>query len=318
VRSSDIGTVLDVTTSGRVVVVGSVNMDVAVRTARLPKPGETLLAESVLRSGGGKGANQSVAAARAGGAATAMIGAVGADGDGDTLLADLARDGVDVSGVRRLEGYPTGVALITVDADAENTIVVAAGANAAVELTDADREAVRAADVVLAQLEIPQAVVVDAARARRPGTRFVLNAAPAVPLQAVLLEQVDVLVVNEHEAVELAQVADLGGALRRLLDDVPAVLVTLGADGARLLTRDGGDVRVPTPRVTAIDTVAAGDTFCGVFAAAMAANLDERISLERACAAASLAVLRPGAQASVPTVDEVNAQARAVYGESHR
>jgi ribokinase len=247
-----------------------------------------------------------------------MIGAVGADGDGDTLLADLARDGVDVSGVRRLEGYPTGVALITVDADAENTIVVAAGANAAVELTDADREAVRAADVVLAQLEIPQAVVVDAARARRPGTRFVLNAAPAVPLQAVLLEQVDVLVVNEHEAVELAQVADLGGALRRLLDDVPAVLVTLGADGARLLTRDGGDVRVPTPRVTAIDTVAAGDTFCGVFAAAMAANLDERISLERACAAASLAVLRPGAQASVPTVDEVNAQARAVYGESHR
>ena len=317
-RSSDIGTVLDVTTSGRVVVVGSVNMDVAVRTARLPKPGETLLAESVLRSGGGKGANQSVAAARAGGAATAMIGAVGADGDGDTLLADLARDGVDVSGVRRLEGYPTGVALITVDADAENTIVVAAGANAAVELTDADREAVRAADVVLAQLEIPQAVVVDAARARRPGTRFVLNAAPAVPLQAVLLEQVDVLVVNEHEAVELAQVADLGGALRRLLDDVPAVLVTLGADGARLLTRDGGDVRVPTPRVTAIDTVAAGDTFCGVFAAAMAANLDERISLERACAAASLAVLRPGAQASVPTVDEVNAQARAVYGESHR
>ncbi|HEU4332343.1 MAG TPA: PfkB family carbohydrate kinase [Lapillicoccus sp.] len=303
--------------TGRVVVVGSVNMDVAVRTARLPKPGETLLAESVLRSGGGKGANQAVAAARAGGAATAMIGAVGADGDGGTLLADLARDGIDIAAVRRLDGLPTGVALITVDANAENTIVVAAGANAAVELTEADRETVRKADVVLAQLEIPQAVVAEAAAARRPGSRFVLNAAPAAPLDAALHEQVDVLVVNEHEAVELAQLADLDAALRRLLDDVPTVLVTLGADGARLLSRDGSDVRVPAPRVTATDTVAAGDTFCGVFAAALASGLDERVSLERACAAASLAVQRSGAQASVPTADEVDAQARAVYGATH-
>ena len=303
--------------TGRVVVVGSVNMDVAVRTARLPKPGETLLAESVLRSGGGKGANQAVAAARAGGAATAMIGAVGADGDGGTLLADLARDGIDIAAVRRLDGLPTGVALITVDANAENTIVVAAGANAAVELTEADRETVRKADVVLAQLEIPQAVVAEAAAARRPGSRFVLNAAPAAPLDAALHEQVDVLVVNEHEAVELAQLADLDSALRRLLDDVPTVLVTLGADGARLLSRDGSDVRVPAPRVTATDTVAAGDTFCGVFAAALASGLDERVSLERACAAASLAVQRSGAQASVPTADEVDAQARAVYGATH-
>jgi len=303
--------------SGQVVVVGSVNMDVAVRTARLPKPGETLLAESVLRSGGGKGANQAVAAARAGGASTAMIGAVGRDADGSTLLADLARDGIDVSGIRQLDAHPTGVALITIDAEAENTIVVAAGANAAVELADADRETIRKADVVLAQLEIPQAVVAEAAATRRPGARFVLNAAPAAPLEPTLVEQVDVLVVNEHEAVELAQLTDLDAALHRLLDDVPTVLVTLGADGARLLTRDGGDVRVAAPRVAATDTVAAGDTFCGVFAAALAAGLDERVSLERACAAASLAVQRTGAQASVPTTDEVDAQARADYGESH-
>jgi ribokinase len=292
-------------------------MDVAVRTARLPRPGETLLADSVQRSGGGKGANQAVAAARAGGADTAMVGAVGTDGDGNTLLADLGRDGIDVSGVRRLGDHPTGVALITIDADAENTIIVAAGANAAVELTDTDRDTIRAADVVLAQLEIPQRVVAEAASARRAGARFVLNAAPAAALEPDLAEQVDVLVVNEHEAVELAQRGDLDAALRGLLENVPTVLVTLGANGARLVTRDGSDVSVTSPLVTATDTVAAGDTFCGVYAASLAQGLGEQLSLERACAAASLAVQRPGAQASVPTATEVDEQARRVYGEAH-
>ena len=303
--------------SGRVVVVGSVNMDVAVRTARLPKPGETLLADSIQRSGGGKGANQAVGAARAGGAETAMVGAVGADADGDALLGDLSRDGIDVTGIRRLDEHPTGVALITIDDAAENTIIVAAGANAAVALSDADRTALGSADVVLAQLEVPQRLVADAAAARRHGALFLLNAAPAAPLSPELTEQVDVLVVNQHEAVNLAQLADLEAALRRLLDVVPAVLVTLGADGARLLHRDGTDLRVAAPRVTATDTVAAGDTFCGVYAAGLAAGLDERTSLERACAAASLAVQRAGAQASVPTLTEVDVQARTVYGGAH-
>ena len=303
--------------TGRVVVVGSVNMDVAVRTARLPKPGETLLAQSIQRSGGGKGANQAVAAARAGGAVTAMVGAVGTDADGDAMLADLSRDGIDITGIRRLDDHPTGVALITIDAGAENTIVVAAGANGAVDLSDADRAALGTADVVLAQLEVPQGLVADAAAARRAGAVFVLNAAPAAPLNPELTEQVDVLVVNEHEAVELAQLGDLEAALRRLLDDVPAVLVTLGAAGARLLRRDGTDLGVAAPRVTATDTVAAGDTFCGVFAAGLAAGLDERTGLQRACAAASLAVQRAGAQASIPTVAEVDSQARAVYGGEH-
>ena len=293
-------------------------MDVAVRTSRLPKPGQTLLADSVQRSGGGKGANQAVAAARAGGADTAMVGAVGTDGDGNTLLADLDRDGIDVSGVRQLGDHPTGVALITIDADAENTIVVAAGANAAVELTDTDRDTIRAADVVLAQLEIPQRVVAEAASARRAGARFVLNAAPAAPLEPDLAEQVDVLVVNEHEAVELAQRADLDAAVRGLLENVPAVLVTLGANGARLVTHNGGDVSVASPTVTATDTVAAGDTFCGVYAASLAQGLGEQHSLERACAAASLAVQRPGAQASVPTATEVDDQARRFYGGARR
>jgi ribokinase len=302
--------------TGRVVVVGSVNLDIAVRTARLPRPGETLLAEAIQRSGGGKGANQAVAAARAGGATTAMIGAVGMDGDGDALLSDLRRDGIDVAGIRRLGDRPTGVALITVDADAENTIIVAAGANAAVHLSDPDRTIIGTADVLLAQLEIPQPVVAAAATARSDGVPFVLNAAPAAPLLPELAAQVDVLVVNEHEAVELAQVPDVDAAVHRLLDDVPRVLVTLGAAGARLVGRDGTDLRVKAPKVPATDTVAAGDTFCGVFAAARATGLGERQSLERACAAASLAVQRPGAQASVPSAAEVEDLARKVYGES--
>jgi ribokinase len=303
--------------TGRVVVVGSVNMDMAVRTPRLPKPGETLLAEAVQRSGGGKGANQAVAAARAGGAETAMVGAVGSDADGETLLAELGADGIGVTGVRRLTDQPTGVALITIDAAAENTIVVVAGANAAVRLSDADRDTIAAADVVLAQLEIPQEVVADAASARRAGARFVLNAAPAAPLLPALVAQIDVLVVNEHEAVEVAERSDVDSAVRRLLDDVPAVLVTLGAQGARLVARGGTDLRVEAATVDATDTVAAGDTFCGVYAASLAQGLAEQVCLERACAAASLAVQRPGAQASVPTAVEVDRQARAVYGETH-
>ena len=299
--------------TGRVVVVGSVNLDIAVRTERLPRPGETLLATSVQRSGGGKGANQALAAARAGAARTAMIGAVGADGDGDTLVEGLARDGVDVSGVRRWDNQPTGLALITVDARAENTVVVAAGANGAVELRDADLETLRHADVVLSQLEIPQRVVADAAAARRPGVVFMLNAAPAAPLRPELLAQVDVLVVNEHEAVELAQRSVVDDAVHRLLEDVPAVLVTLGAQGARLVRRDATDLHVAAPPVAATDTVAAGDTFCGVYAASLAHGVAERSSLERACAAASLAVQRSGAQASIPTAQEVDEAVREVY-----
>jgi ribokinase len=296
-----------------VVVVGSVNLDITVRTERLPSPGETLLATSIHRTGGGKGANQAVAAARAGATRTALIAAVGLDGDGDALLDALTRDGIDVSGVRRCDDQPTGVALITVDARAENTIVVAAGANRAVVLRDADLKRLREAEVVLAQLEIPQRVVAEAAAARRPDALFVLNAAPAAPLLPELTAQIDVLVVNEHEAVDLAQRPDLDDALHRLLEDVPAVLVTLGAHGARLLRRNASDVHVAAPRVVASDTVAAGDTFCGVYAAGLARGIDEHSSLERACAAASLAVQRPGAQASIPTAEEVDDQVRAVY-----
>ena len=219
--------------NGRVLVVGSINVDVSVTCARLPQAGETVLADSVHRSGGGKGANQAVGAARAGGAATTLIGAVGDDADGDGhARASCRRAGVDCRRVARSASLPTGLALITVDAAAENTIVVAAGANAAVEVTEADRGAIEAADVILAQLEIPQATVVAAARGRRPGVPLILNAAPSAPLSAELAAEVDLLVVNEHEARDLS---GLRATSRRrpptCSTQVPAVLVTLGAAG---------------------------------------------------------------------------------------
>lgn len=298
---------------GRVVVVGSLNTDLTVTTARHPRPGETLLADSVRRSGGGKGANQAVAAARAGGASTAMVGAVGTDAEGAALARALERDGIDTGALAHLDGEPSGLAVITVDADGENTILVVAGANAALTLDDGAGAVVAGADVVLAQLEVPQAVVAEAGRARRPGALLVLNAAPSAPLAPELADQVDLLIVNEHEAADLAgrPVPADGDALDRvvalLLDVVPAVLVTLGAAGSRLQRRGAGPLTVASARVRAVDAVGAGDTYCGVLAAALAAGLDDESAMWRASAAAALAVQRPGAQDAVPTADEVEA-----------
>lgn len=300
--------------SGHVVVVGSVNMDLAVRTTRLPRPGETLMARSFHRSQGGKGANQAVGASRAGGAQVSMVGAVGRDADGEALVQALVGDRIDVGRVQRLDDQPTGVALITIDSAAENTIVVAAGANAAFVLSDLDREVIATADVVLAQLEVPQSVVLAAARGRGSGVPFVLNAAPSAPLGDGLLDEVDVLVVNEHEAIDLAGVSDLDQAIEILASRVPQLLVTLGARGARLLGRDGTELVVPAPRVEAVDTVGAGDTFCGVYAAGLAQGLTHLRALQRASAAASLAVQRRGAQDSVPTSAEVDKHVRTSYG----
>lgn len=300
--------------TGRVLVVGSINVDVSLTCPRLPAPGETLLADSVHRSGGGKGANQAVGAARAGGASTALIGAVGDDADGAAMLAALGSAGVDCDRVTRSADLPTGLALITVDHTAENTIVVAAGANAAVEVTDADQATIEAADVLLAQLEVPQATVVAAARRRRAGVPLVLNAAPSAPLSDELVAEVDLLVVNEHEARDLSGIEDLEAATTQLLQRVPAVLVTLGAAGATLHRRDEAPLFVPAPKVQAVDTVAAGDTFCGAFAAALARGEGDLAAMRLGSAAASLAVQRRGAQTSVPTHDEARAQVEDTYG----
>lgn len=299
--------------TGRVVVVGSVNLDLSVRVASLPGPGQTLLARTLRRGGGGKGANQAVAAARAGGVPTAMVGCVGADADGTALRAALEADDIDCTGLDVSADEPTGTALITVDDAGENTIVVAAGANRSVALGEAALRVIREADVLLAQLEVPQTVLVQAARERRPGALLVLNAAPSAAIDPELAGEVDLLVVNEHEARDLSEAPSVDEAVERLLRRVPAVLVTLGAAGARLARQGRTPVSVPAVAVDAADTTGAGDTFCGALGAAFARGMDDLGALEFASAAASLAVQRLGAQDAVPTREETAERVAAAY-----
>lgn len=269
---------------GRVVVVGSANVDLVLHVDHVVAPGETLLAGGSGRGPGGKGANQAVACARAG-ADVAMIGAVGNDPDGALLREALSAATVDVTRLRAVDA-PTGLAVVSVAADGENAIVVVPGANHAVDaLEPADRELLAGADVVLAQLEVPLPLVT-AAAAATSGV-VVLNAAPAAPLPDGLLAHVDVLVVNEGEAAVLGPAA---------LGAVPAVVTTLGADGCLLQRRDAPDLRVPAVPVDVVDTTGAGDAFCGALAAALASGHDWPAVLQQATVAAARAVGSAGAQ----------------------
>ncbi|WP_448004012.1 ribokinase [Agromyces bauzanensis] len=295
----------------RVVVVGSANVDEIVEVPRHPGAGETILGGELRRMPGGKGANQAVAAARAGGTRTCFIGAVGEDEAGGILLSSLRNADVDTALVRREPGA-TGTALITVSPDGENAIVVAPGANRAVRIGADEAAEIARAGALLAQLEIPLEAIADAADARGDGWRMILNAAPSAPLPDALWDRIDVLVVNEHEAADLAPDAVSMGTVEalveRLLDRVPAVVVTLGADGC--LVAERSDTGVQTSRVAglavhAVDTTGAGDTFCGVFAARIAAGADLLTAALAGTAAGALAVTRIGAQDSVPSAREL-------------
>lgn len=300
---------------GTVVVVGSANVDLVLAVERIPEPGETLLAGGLTRLPGGKGANQAVAAARAGAVCT-LISALGSDDAAELLSGELEAAGVDTGGLRTVPGE-SGLALVLVDAAGENAIVVAAGANGTLDDLDAaERELVAAADVLLAQLEVPvEGVLAAASAARAAGTRVVLNAAPARPLPAGLWPLLDVLVVNEHEARRLAELphADPAAAGAALLDRVPFVVVTLGAGGAIWLDRVGTREQVPAVPVRAVDTTGAGDTFCGVLAAELAAGGLPVPSLQRANAAASLCVEAPGAIPSIPDAEATDRRWRDAY-----
>ncbi|WP_022917985.1 ribokinase [Ruania albidiflava] len=302
-----------------VVVVGSVNTDVVARVARIPGPGETLLGEDLARYGGGKGANQAVAAARAGGARVAFVGAVGSDPDADVRRRDLETEGIDTTGLVSVPG-PTGTALITVAADGENAIVVAAGANAArEELEPAQRDVLARAGAVITQLEVPVPLVLQAGRERPEGSLFLLNAAPSAAMTepataADLLAVTDVLVVNEHELADIAGAIGTEAAIVQVAEQVPVLIVTLGSAGALVVV--GTERRqVPAFEVTAVDTTGAGDTFCGVLAARLAATRPAEGSVPAietvadaarvASAAAALAVGTAGAQDSVPTAGAV-------------
>ncbi|GAB3971356.1 ribokinase [Plantactinospora veratri] len=308
----------------RVVVVGSANLDLVVSTPTLPRPGETVLGDALRTVPGGKGANQAVAAARAG-ARCDFVGAVGQDGFADQLRNNLAEAGVDLRRLRTVPG-PSGVALIAVDARAENLIVVAPGANGELTSLDADdRTTVEAADVLLCQLEVPLPAVAQAARwGRGAGTTVVLNAAPARALPADLLDVVDLLVVNQVEAAVVAGVAAETGVetlLDALLALVPRVVITLGADGVRYADRLGLRLAVEAPTVEAVDTTAAGDAFTGALAVAWAQRRGPvepaavTAALRWACAAGAACARRPGASTALPSRDEIDALYAQTYPE---
>lgn len=291
-----------------VTVVGSANADLVLVVPRLPAAGETVLASERRAGPGGKGLNQAVAAARAG-AATAFVGAVGADAEGRMVRDVLISEGV--TPVLGTAPAPTGLAMVVVDAQGENCIVVAPGANAATgALTPEGEDVVRRSAVLVLQLEIPLALAARAAGvARQAGVSVVLNAAPAADPPDSLLADVDVLVVNEGEARALVGDAsgELDAVLEQLVARVPAVAVTLGPAGAVYRRRGGVAVRVPSPSVDAVDTTAAGDTFTGYLAADLAAGVPLDVALRAACVAGALCVGRPGAVGSIPTRRDVDA-----------
>jgi ribokinase len=250
-----------------IIVVGSLNMDLVVRAPRHPQPGETLLGSDFGTFPGGKGANQAVAAARAGGKVT-MIGRVGDDAFGEALLATVQRDGVNATHIRRDPSAPTGVALITLDTAGQNTIIVASGANAHLSPEDvsAAEEAFAGAGVLLLQLESPLPTVIRAIElARKHDVRVVLNPAPARALEASLLASVEYLIPNQSELALLAGMVDRASAVQSLRDlGVPAVVVTLGEEGV-LVVDELGEAFLPAHKVEVVDTTAAGD-FAGAFA----------------------------------------------------
>ncbi|MCH0539900.1 ribokinase [Streptomyces sp. MUM 203J] len=297
------------TPAPRVTVLGSANMDLVAFVRRAPRLGETVRGREFRTVPGGKGANQAVAAARAGGE-VAMIGAVGSDGFGARLRATLEESGVDTALLRTVEG-PSGTAHIVVDDEGGNAIVVVPGANCAVTgLSRADEERVAVSDVLLLQLELPLDVVVaGASAARRRGVRTVLTPAPAQDLPGELLAATDLLVPNEHEAAELTGVADPLAAAQELLRAVPEVVVTLGASGCLYAARGASPVTVPARPARALDTTAAGDTFVGALSVALAEGRPVRDALTWASTAAALAVERPGASSSMPHRAEIDGAA---------
>lgn len=297
--------------SEQVTVIGSVNRDTSVRVPRFPVPGETLEGSGASSGLGGKGANQAVAAARAG-APTTWIGAAGTDGN--DVLDALAADGIDVSRSVRVSEAPTGTAWVMIEPSGENAIVIDPGANAHLR---PDHVPERLDGLVLLQHEVPAAVIARAVEVARDAVT-VVNPAPFRHLTPDVLGGVDVLVVNE---IELAELTGAGGALTHL-DDVSSalerlpqhtVIATLGARGAMVRHQEVVD-RIEAPEVEAVDTTGAGDTFCGAFAAALARIDDIPAAVEFAVHAAALSVSRSGAQAAIPREAQVYSVMTALGG----
>ena len=283
-------------------VVGSLNVDLTFRVPHFPGPGETLTASQALTAFGGKGANQAVAAARAG-ARVRMIGCLGNDEPGKRYRDYLAGEGIDHAGV--LAGSePTGTAFITVDGEGENTIVVHPGANH--ELTEAKMDGLvshfRDSAVTLLQLECPLDAVVRAAGvAKKAGATVIFNPSPWSPESMERNIPFDILIVNEREEEGLRS----GNGMACIQERCEAIIVTRGAQSTRVITGDGDTLEVEPPSVSPVDTVGAGDTFAGVFAFAHAEGLGLLDSVRMANTAAALATLKPGAQEAMPVRAEI-------------
>ena len=293
-------------------VFGSVGRDLVSFVPHLPRPGETVIGAEFHEFPGGKGSNQAVAARRLG-ARTKFIGNVGADAFGETMIAFLAAEGIDVSEMRRREGTPTQLAFIWVDRAAENSIVIIPGANWAWNEDELPLDTIAPGDIVMCQFEIPTEIVTTVFRAAKDrGARTILNPAPARAIPEALLADVDYLVVNEIELAGLSQVtvdpddtASVDIAARTVLVRGPqAVITTLGAAGAVISTA-AGCVCAPGHPVDAVDTTGAGDCFIGALASSLAESRELESAVRFANRAAALSVTRRGAASSIPTLLEV-------------
>ncbi|MCZ8375371.1 MAG: ribokinase [Beijerinckiaceae bacterium] len=298
--------------TGRVVVLGSVNRDLVLSVPHHPRPGETLSATGMAEFPGGKGANQAVAAVRAG-ASTVLAGAIGADGFGEAMRTFLAGEGIDLSALARRSDHPTGLAVIAVDPHGQNCILVVPGANAALGAEDAAALEFRTGDLVIAPFEVPDSFILEGFRkARAAGARTLLNPAPMRAHDPALIGLTDLLVLNETEFAQLTGAADvpegpaLEAALAVALPDIPVLVLTRGPEG--VLVRADGQLRaVPGHRVAVRDTTGAGDCFVGALAASLALGQDLEAALSRANRAAAISVTRDGAGASMPKASEIEA-----------
>lgn len=303
----------------KITVVGSINMDLVIRTARMPAPGETIRGYGFHVIPGGKGANQAVAAARQGAAVT-LVGRVGADDFGRMQQRCLQQDGIDLSFLVTDPRHATGIALITLDEAGQNSIIISPEANGEVSVhqIEASREAIQRADILLCQLEIPLDTVTRAIElAHAHGVPVLLNPAPAYPLERTLLQKVTYLVLNETEArvftgcdindLETAQKA----AMQLQASGIPTVILTLGANGV-IVAQAGTCCHEPAIGVEVVDTTAAGDTFVGSFAAALTDGKSVIEAVKFATVAAALTVTKLGAQSSIPNRREVEELGRVV------
>lgn len=294
-----------------ITVFGSINMDLIATTARLPKPGETVAGNGFSTAAGGKGANQALAARRAG-AHVRMAGAIGKDEFAGPAVALLKEAGTDLTFVKQVDG-PTGTALILVGGDGENMIAVVPGANGTVSATDADDtvNAMKPGDILMLQLEVPVAAVERALSvAKAKGVTTIINIAPLIDDAARLGRLADIVIANETEFERLAgqdnmTASDREAALTRLHGETGQTpIITLGGDGV-IAIRDGQLLRAAGLVIEPVDTVGAGDTFCGYFAASLDQGLDFATALRRAAVAGSLACLKAGAQPSIPLAVDV-------------